>query len=146
MNRDDIPPLYTLSIHYKRRALDVLNTPWVIKDRIKSSKKMLEGICKNFSLKNACRKLNDAGMLHLFFSFFFSLMGSIFFLFVVYEYYQFRFFLPLMLVPLFMSLFFFITSFGIVLDAYAKWLEKVKDIKISYDYLERMRNRRMNAA
>jgi len=145
MTKKDIPSLYILTIYYKRRLKRALNYPWIIKERIKTTKNRLEGICRRSKRGRIVNKLGDASSEHLFFSFFFIFLGCIFLGFFFATYDSFVYFinhydvrnLYLYFTPIFMSLIFFIVGFGIIFDAYSKWLVKINNIDITYEELKR---------
>ena len=147
MAKEDIPSLYILAVYYKRRATEMLNNPWIIKDRVKITKKRLEGICRRMEIGKISKKLNEASMLHSFYSYFFCVFSFIFFAFFLATYDRFLIFiknydlnnLSLFLAPIFMSLMFFIVLLSIMFDAYAKWLLKMNGIIITYSDLEKRR-------
>lgn len=148
MRKNKIPAFYILVMRLKIRALDMIHDPRLIKRRIMKMKRNVTNFCKKFSLGNACKKLYDSSLTHLFFSWFFWFMGAAFFGFVVYEYNSYKTLvmhfshLYIYLVPIFMSLFFFLVGAAIAMDAYANWLIKIYRIDYDYDYPTIMAARR----
>ena len=145
MTKDDIPNLYILAIYYKKRATQILNSPWIIKDRVKNTKERLEGICRRVKIRTPCYKVNEASILHLFFSHFFCILGFIFFAFLLVNFDNFLIIMAiynptytaLYLTPFILSIVLFIIGFSILYDAYAVWLMKINKISVTYTDLEK---------
>lgn len=149
MKNDNIPPLYTLAVYYKRKTKQVLNTPYNIKDRIQRSKKRIEGVCRRFTVWKPFKKLAEVSAVHLIISL------VLFFIGVFFGYWFWTYLLTLVdlmnCTPtgLFTFLFFLVIAIlwsfsGLVLmfDGFCKWLIKVNNTNITYELLEERKRRK----
>ena len=146
MTKEDIPSLYTLAVYYKRRTTKMLNNPWIIKHRVKATKKRLEGISRRFNVWKPFHKLSNASAEHLVISMVLIYIGSLF-------WYCFCGYIDILYASIYNSptgLFQFIfilanaiawssAGFVLVIDAFAKWLVEVNDTTITYSDLEKRR-------
>lgn len=143
MKKENIPPFYLLYTRYKVKAKRLLNNPRKIKDNVVRSAHTVKDRTKKASVKTFLEKMLDASIEHTVFYLFYMLLGATFLGFVVYEGivdgYSY-----ILLVPAFISLFFFIVGMCIAVDAFAHWLVKVKRIDLTRGELrDRIKRRRI---
>lgn len=144
MKKENIPPIHLLYASYKIKLRCFARNPMEMKKSFIHSKNAKEEILRGLSINKMLRKLFDASSLHLFYSVFFAVFGFVFLGFSIIES-MLRGLSALIMYPTFISLYFIVIGLVIALDAYAKWLVKIKRIDLTYDELQdRIERRRLD--